>query len=452
MNEATEQPATAMDAAPAPSTKRAMLIVFLVVFIDLLGFGIVLPLIPQVTDGYLAGRSQTEQGIAIGLLFSLFSLMQFVFSPIWGRLSDRIGRRPILMMSLIGSVVFYALFAVGCALPHTWGWWAIGVMLASRIGAGIAGASVSTATAVIADCTTLATRAKGMGLIGAAFGIGFTFGPLIAFGLLTVAPATDTAEGIDQSVTWLPGAAASLFSLVALGLALRLLPETLKKSDRPPEPRSIFDVRRSLEVLRMPAVGPLILTYFLSIIAFANYEATLARFTKDVFGFSQKQNFLVFAGVGLVLVLAQGVFYRRVAGKIAEVKLLLVGLAFMLLGLASLTAVAVFSWQLRMIGVPSTPFEWQFYLASAVAVFGFAFVNPSVSAMISKRADPTRQGEVLGVNQSFTAIARILGPLNGSLVYAVHESYAVPFACAVLLLMLIFALIPTIRRDATSVP
>jgi DHA1 family tetracycline resistance protein-like MFS transporter len=435
----------------AGSTKSAMSIVFLVVFIDLLGFGIVLPLVPLVTDGYLASRPQIEKDISIALLFSLFSLMQFIFSPFWGRLSDRIGRRPILLVSLSGSVVFYAMFAVACFLPLDAGYWAVGLMLLSRIGAGIAGASVSTASAVIADSTTKENRAKGMGLIGVAFGIGFTFGPLIAFAVLTLFPSQSVNEaiGLDPAYAWVPGATASVLSLMALIVALLKLPETRKPDSTPHGPRSFMSFGRSLSVLKIPAIGPLILVYFLAIFAFANYEATLSRFTKDVFGFDVKQNFLVFAGVGVVLMIAQGGFYRRFAGKVPELRLMLIGLICMLAGLASLLAFAFFAYQLKEANAGAAPagLQWLFYLFSAVAVFGFAFVNPSISAMISKRASASQQGEVLGVNQSSTAIARILGPAVGSLVYGVHPSHAVPFAAAVGLLLLVLFLVPVIRRD-----
>lgn len=287
-----------------------------------------------------------------------------------------------------------------------------------------------------------------MGLIGAAFGIGFTFGPLIAFAVLSLFPyeAVNRDIGIDPAFAWVPGATASALSLVALALAWFLLPETLKPGTEPHAPRRLFSLQRSIEVLKMPSVGPLVLTYFLAIFAFANFEGTLSRFTKDVFGFDVKQNFLVFAGVGLVLVIAQGGFYRRFAGKLSEVRLMTVGLALMMVGLGALAAVAYFSFQLRELGTAQSVFQWQFYAAAAVAVFGFAFVNPSIAALISKRADPTRQGEVLGVNQSFTAIARILGPLVGNLVYGVHISRAVPFAVAVVLLVFVLFLIPVIRR------
>jgi len=443
---------TSAEAAPK-SNRSALLVVFLVVFIDLLGFGIVLPLVPLVSDGYLVDYSQGQKDLAIGLLFSLFSLMQFVFSPVWGRLSDRIGRRPILLMSLGGSVVFYALFAVACAIPTDMGLLAVGLMLLSRIGAGIAGASVSTASAVIADSTTPENRAKGMGLIGAAFGIGFTFGPLLAFAVLSLFPdpASGEAEriGIDPKYAWIPAATASCLSLLSLLLAVLRMPETLKPGTTPHADRRGFSLTRSADVLKMPSVGPLILMYFLAIFAFANFEATLSRFTKDVFGFNVKQNFLVFAGVGCVLMVAQGGFYRRFAGKMNELSLLRAGLVMMFLGLGGMGTVAYLAWQVKETGGTTSPFQWQLYLAAGVAVFGFAFVNPSVAGLVSRRADPTRQGEVLGVNQSFTAIGRILGPLLGNLVYGIHPSHALPFAAAVGVLLIVVLLLPVAGREPT---
>ena len=421
---------------PAPPTsiegtksKSALLIVFLVVFIDLLGFGIVLPLMPRYANEYLGGTSDLAKGAIIGALYSSFSLMQFLFSPIWGRISDRIGRRPILLMGLAGSVVFYALFAFACTIPAADAALAIGLLMASRIGAGIAGASVSTASAVIADSTTPEKRSKGMALIGAAFGIGFTFGPLIAyFGL----------EVFGEAEHWAPGALASGLSFVALLLAYFLLPETLKPSAAPvASHRGAFSLGRSLDVLKMPAVGPLILIYFLAIFAFANFEATLALFTKEAFGFDDRDNFLVFAGVGFVLVVAQGGFYRRMAGKISDVNLMKAGLGMMFVGLGALGAVAYAVFRVK--GSPETVagFRVLFYIASAVAVFGFAFLNPSVAALVSRRADPNRQGEILGVNQSFASLGRILGPFLGSVVFWWHDSHTLPFALAGAVLVIV---------------
>ena len=177
----------------------------------------------------------------------------------------------------------------------------------------------------------------------------------------------------------------------------------------------------------MPAVGPLVLIYFLAIFAFANFEATLSLFTKDVFGMGDEDNFLVFADVGFVLMVAQGGIYRRLADAAAEAGCWWLGVGLMLAGLGGLAAVALRRAQLA---AGRSRAGAALLLAAAVAVFGFAFVNPSVTALVSKRADPARQGEVLGVNQSFAALGRILGPFVGSTVYFWHDSRVLPYAVA----------------------
>ncbi|MFN5757282.1 MAG: MFS transporter, partial [Planctomycetia bacterium] len=306
-------PAPSSDDSPnAVTTPRgALAVVFLTVFIDLLGFGIVLPAMPRQAEPYLSalGFSPLGVGAMIGVLFSVFSLMQFLFSPIWGRVSDRIGRRPMLILSLLGSVVFYAVYGLAVTFPVEQAATAIGLMLFSRIGAGIAGASVGTAAAVIADCTTPERRARGMALIGIAFGAGFTLGPLIAyFGL-----------AIFRQQPWGVGALASLLSFAALLIAIFVFKETRRPGNA--TAKEFPSVSRTAAVLGMPAVGALVLIYFLSIFAFANFEATLARLTKEAFGMTDDDNFLVFAFIGVVLMLAGG-FYRPLAKRLPESRLL----------------------------------------------------------------------------------------------------------------------------------
>ncbi len=422
---------------PAPAPKKAMFVVFLVVFIDLLGFGIVLPVMPRQAEPYLGATgldlSPAAKGVAIGVLFSVFSLMQFVFSPVWGRVSDRIGRRPVLLISLLGSVVFYALYGFAVTLPPASAALAIGLMLAARVGAGIAGASVGTAAAVIADCTTPERRAKGMALIGIAFGLGFTFGPLIAyFGL----------AAFDQE-PWGVGALASGLSLVALLLAATIFKETRDPANK--AGKEFFSLSRTAEVLRTPTVGALVLIYFLAICAFANLEATLALLTEAAFGMNVEDNFLVFAFVGGVLTFAGGL-YRPLAKRGAERRLLGVGLVLMIAGLAGLGAVAWAATQTD----PTAGLKPMFYAAVSVAVVGFAFVNPSVSALVSKRADPARQGEVLGVNQAFASLGRIIGPFLGSVLFQADPTRVAPYAAAVVLLVLVAGLLPRVRDGSRN--
>jgi DHA1 family tetracycline resistance protein-like MFS transporter len=421
-------------ADPSPAPKGALLTVFLVVFIDLLGFGIVLPLMPRYADDYLAGYSDDAKGAVIGILYSSFSLMQFLFSPVWGRISDRVGRRPVLLVSLGGSVVFYALFGVAASLAPEQSTLALVLLLISRVGAGVAGASVSTAAAVIADSTPPETRAKGMALIGAAFGIGFTFGPLIAY----------LGLSLFQQERWGPGAIASLLSAAALVIAYAKMPET-RRAGGSLQAKELFNLRRTIEVLKSPALGPLILVYFLAIFAFANFEGTLSLFTDKVFGMDNRSNFLLFAYVGFVLMVAQGGVYRRLAGTMTEFRLMTAGVAMMFLGLGGVGALGL------AVHYTTSPdnrdlAKGAFYLAIAVAVFGFAFVNPSVSSLVSKRADPARQGEVQGVSQSFASLGRILGPFLGSVLFWEHASRVWPYAAAAGTLVVVALLLPSIRR------
>lgn len=424
---------------PAPATggppRAALFIVFVVVFIDLLGFGIVLPVMPRLAEEYLTGLTPEGRGAVIGVLFSVFSLMQFVFSPMWGRVSDRIGRRPVLLISLVGSVVFYGLFGVAVSLPAESATLALTLMFVARVGAGVAGASVGTAAAVIADCTPPERRAKGMALIGIAFGLGFTFGPLIAyFGL----------ELFEQA-RWGVGALASILSAVALGLAVFLFPETLRPGG-PPARKELFSISQTAEVLKMPAVGPLVLIYFLAIFAFANFEATLALFTEAAFRMGNRDNFLLFATVGAVLMFAGGV-YRSLATRRSATRLMGIGVGFMFAGLGGLGAVAYAAYMMGASADAVVGLKRYFYLAMGVAVTGFAFVNPSVSALVSRRADPHRQGEVIGVNQAGASLGRILGPFVGVVVFEAHPSHTLPYAAACGLLVLVMLLLPVAARN-----
>ena len=433
---------------PEPPPRGALLVVFLTVFIDLLGFGIVLPVLPRQAEPYLdaLGMPPLEGGAGgavIGVLFAVFSLMQFIFSPIWGRLSDRVGRRPILLISLTWSVIFYALYGYAVGAPvdpapsRTAAITALGLILLARVGAGIAGASVGTAAAVIADCTTPENRARGMALIGIAFGGGFTLGPLIAYFGLAV---------FDQA-RWGVGAIASLLSFVALLIAIFVFRETRRPGAG--ATKEFPSVSRSLAVLKMPGVGGLVLIYFLSIFAMASFESTLALLTKAAFGMGDDANFLVFAAIGFTLMLAGG-GYRPLAKRLPERQLLVIGVVLLLLGMVAVGGVA---W--RVMGAGSiagegSPWRWMFYAAAALAVCGFAFVNPSVSALISRRADAYRQGEVLGVNQSFASLARILGPIAGLSLFSLHPSHALPYAAAVVVLAAVAALLPGITREPAA--
>jgi MFS family permease len=454
MNQEISVPSSAVATSPTQSPRKAMFIVFLVVFIDLLGFGIVLPLLPQYATKLLAPifpDSPQSVGGVLAVLMASFSLMQFIFAPIWGRISDRIGRRPILLIGLAGSVVFYGLFAyasyVGFAGQPVLAIWLI---LVARIGAGISGATIATAQAVIADSTTPENRSRGMALIGAAFGIGFTFGPLLCYASLLVKSKAA------------PGAAAAILSLIALLLALRLLPETLR-GGAPEGRRHWIKFGVLFRVLHMPAIGALVGTFFLATVAFGCLESTLAlvnQFLLTGGGTVQKitemsdedlervfrESSLIFAFVGFTLMLVQGLFYRRLVHRVGELRFMRIGTFLMVVGLAGVitTMVAVANGWLSQPG-ETIPIALAIL---AVLVTGFALMTPSVTALISKRADPAQQGEILGANQSASALARILGPAIGSALFFVDKAHILPYALGAGLMAIVFVITLRLRQDA----
>ncbi|MFO0845646.1 MAG: MFS transporter [Gemmataceae bacterium] len=428
------------DATP-PANRSALGIVFLVVVIDLLGFGIVLPLLPLFATTYvetvLPGQGQSGAGGAIvGLLMASFSAMQFVFAPVWGRVSDRVGRRPILLLGLAGSVVFYTLFGYASDLPAAEAAeakLALALLFVARIGAGIAGATIATPQAVIADCTPPERRKQGMALIGFAFGIGFTFGPLVGFAALYFFPAHKGAIGV----------LAALLSLVALVLCLALMPETRNFTAAPSLERKWLNLGATRAALTNPAIGPVVLTFFLASLGFASFEVTLSLLNRDALGLQADYNFLVFTYVGFVLGLTQGFLYKRVARTLDEPSLMAIGITLMGLGVLALGGVT-WAAERQMAGFPVL---LAMQLSSlTIAVVGFAFLTPSAQALISRRSDPSRQGEVLGVNQSASALARILGPIFGLTLYSAHPTHLLPYVAGAALVLLMLPLIPRIRR------
>lgn len=399
--------------------KAVLGVIFLTVFIDLIGFGIIIPLSP-----YLARRFEATP-LQVGMLMAVYSLMQFIFSPVWGRISDRMGRRPILLMSLLGSTLSYLGFAFATTLA--------GLFLA-RIFAGIFGASISTAMAYIADVTPQKERSKGMGLIGAAFGMGFIFGPFIG----------GIAGGYGQRWGEGPPFGMSFSALVAAGicflnflLALRILKESL-----PAEKRGQAKARDSRLVLltkylRQPVVGPLIGVVFLSIFAMALMESTLFLYVQDKFGWGVELASYGFAFVGVMIAFTQGYLIRKLMPKWGERKTLMVGLVLSSLGM---TGIALSS---------SIPF---LALANVLLALGVGMTNPSVIGSISLKADETEQGMVMGVSQSVSALGRIVGPVMGGWVYGglrIESPYLIAgslMAFCVLIVLAVYAQIPQIGK------
>lgn len=385
-------------------SKRPLLIIFVTVFIDLLGFGIVLPLLPRYAD-----RLQADD-LTIGLLLASFSAMQFIFTPLWGRVSDRVGRRPIIMLGLGGSVAFYALFGYGSAVGS------LTILFISRIGAGIAGATIATAQAYIADSTPPEKRTSGLALIGMAFGIGFVFGPLLGLAALEI-PASEA-----NVLNPYPGYLAAGLSFLALLMAIFQLPESLKPGVRA-NSKEWLNLGQFRQAMALPTIIPLILIGFVAVFAFAEFESTLSRFSKDVFDMGDRKNFWLFAFAGFSLMIAQGFVVRRLNRVITDEKMAFLG-ATLLLGsmIVLIVDLQIASRTLLLIVLP-------------VLVTGFALLSTSVQSLISRRTPADEQGGVLGANQAGSSMARILGPALANIFYG--YSFIAPFLLATGLLVVV---------------
>jgi DHA1 family tetracycline resistance protein-like MFS transporter len=399
----------------ARSHKAGLLIIFVTVFIDLLGFGIVLPLLPRYGKHFEAG------GWTLGLLMASFSAMQFIFAPIWGRVSDRVGRRPILILGLAGSTLFYALFGFATSLGNEGMFLGLGALtwlFITRIGAGIAGATIPTAQAYIADVTGPKDRAKGMALIGAAFGIGFTFGPLLG--------AAFVSAEVNAAPSPAPGYVASVLSGIALLSAIFVLPESLNK-ESVPVGRRWFDAASFRYALSRPSVGLILATMFISTFAFAQFETTLSLLTEHL-GLAERSNFYVFAYIGLILTISQGFLVRRLVPKIGEYRMCLLGAALMVAGLV-LIGVSGQQSQLTML-----------YCVLPISVVGFSAMTPSLQSLLSLRTDASQQGGILGFGQSMSAMARILGPIVGIKLFDIDLGFPYWFAAGVMAVALLMVL------------
>ncbi|QDU79055.1 Tetracycline resistance protein, class B [Polystyrenella longa] len=390
----------------ARTGKASLMVIFVTVFIDLLGFGIIMPLLPRYGKHFIVDDAS---GFKLGLLMASFSAMQFLFAPIWGRVSDRVGRRPILMLGLAGSTISYALFGLATGWdPDTvvLGLSPLAWLFATRIGAGIAGATIPTAQAYIADVTDIKNRGKGMAMIGAAFGIGFTFGPLIG--------AFSVGDNPEAPPSSMPGYVASAMSGLALLFAFFKLPESLNPDSNAVH-RGWLNVSALIPAITRPSIGPILLTIFLSTVAFAQLESTLALLTEH-FGLSQQDNFYVFAYIGVLLMLSQGLLIRRLLPRVGEKRMAIAGVFMMVAGLLAIGWIAE--------GGTLT----QMYLILPLSVIGFSALNPSIQSLLSLRSAESDQGGILGIGQSMSSIARILGPIIGIVLFESEVTF--PYWCS----------------------
>jgi MFS family permease len=356
-----------------------LLVIFLTVFIDLIGFGICLPLLPKYAERYGA------QGWQIGAAMGVYSLMQLVFAPWWGQLSDRIGRRPVLLVSNFGSIIAYGLFGLSASYVGDTGFW---ILVGSRIFAGICGANLSVASAFIADVTTPEKRSKGMGLIGMAFGLGFILGPVLG------------SQAFKHFGLAGPGAVAAGICALNFLLGCFILPETRKKDAVPAirRPR-LAQIRH---VLGMKEVGFLIGIYFLGTFAFTAFESTLPLLLDTKLHFDEEHVGYVFAFCGIMAALVQGGGIGRLVKSFGERRL--IG--------ASLIVVAV-----SLVLMPLANSLTTMLAALAVFAIGSGINRAPTMGLISQLSPADEQGTTLGIAQSAGTLARVLGPTVATTLY-----------------------------------
>jgi len=374
--------------------KPALSLIFLTVFIDLLGFGILIPILPT-----FATKVLHVDELAIGIAIAIYSLVQFFFNPIFGELSDKHGRKPMIVISLFINAIGYVIFAFTSSFL---------LLIISRIVAGIGGSSIGVAQAYIADITTKENRSKGMGLIGAAFGLGFVFGPLIG-GLLSK---------YGYMVT---GFASGGFSILAFVLTLLLLPESLKQKNKQIRKRKLFDVNSFKKVFSKPSLAILVVLFFILTFSVANIYGTFALLGYKVYGFTDLQNGYMYGIIGLMSAIVQGGLLNYISKYVNDKKLIIFGSLFMIVGLGLMPYGGSFFWLAIIVTVLS---------------FGTGTLQPTLLSMISKVTSESEQGVTLGINQSLSAFARMLGPLWGGFAFE-FLGYQFPFLTGALFTLLI---------------
>jgi multidrug resistance protein len=377
--------------------RPSVLVIFLTVFIDLIGFGIIVPLIPSYSEHFGA------RGIVIGIIFASFSAMQFIFSPIWGKLSDRYGRRPILLISTAGAAASYVLFARSSGLEnHTAALW---LMVVSRMFAGICGGNITVAQAYIADITPPAERSKKMGLIGMAFGLGFILGPFI--GGVSLRHLGDTGPG------WVAaGLCAANFLLALFILTESHKPDSAQAPGRP-------QLEQWVHTLTRPKVGLLVVVFFLSTFCFSCFESTLpllvgANFHLDFKSDATSASTIAYLFVycGLIGALVQGGAIGRLVKKMGEPRLIALSLVLTAASFAwipFLKGTSQLSWRV-LFQHEGLPWVW-LLLALGLLSVGTSLTRPPLFGLLSNLTPANEQGATIGVAQSAGSLARILGPI-----------------------------------------
>lgn len=385
-------------------------VLFLTVFIDLLGFGIVVPMLAFCAKQYGAS------GAVLGMILGSFSLMQFLFSSIWGRLSDRAGRRPVIMASLLGNVLGFCVFALASNVP---------MLFASRILCGIAAASVSTAQAYIADSTDEANRSAGMALIGMAFGLGIVLGP----------PLGGILSGFFSSPNLLPGAVAACLSAIAFTMAAFALPESNPRRAQAAR-WSLLDHESWLIFFRLRELRLAGASLAALMFTLASLAPILVLVGRDRFTMSAREVGYLFGLMGLVVVALQATVIGWLTRRAGDVGTGISGAAALMLGLLI---------------VPFTHSRGALVVAVCLMGAGQALCNPALSAYISKISPPTQRGAILGVSTSLNALARVFGPAAAGLAYdALRAPGALLSQAAVVTLGIVLSLRLTLHRGRAA--
>jgi len=378
--------------------RSSLSLIFLTVFIDLLGFGILIPILPTFSTIELSLNE-----FSIGLVLAIYSLTQFIFGPILGNLSDRVGRRPLIIGCLFLNAIGYVIFAFTNSFM---------LLLISRVVAGVGGSSVAVAQAYIADITTKEDRSKGMGLIGAAFGLGFVFGPLFG-GFLSK---------YGYQVT---GFASASFSFIAFLFTIFFLPESLKKVTdiSTKKVRKLIDIPAIKLLFKNKKIAFLIIMFFILVFSVANIYGTFALIGYKVYHFNDMQNGIMYGIIGLVSAMVQGGLLRVLTKYFNDTKIV-IGAAF-----------------LMIVGLTLIPYAGNMtglIFVTIILALGTGSLQPTMLSLISKNTSESDQGFTLGVNQSFSAFARVLGPLWGGFAFE-YIGYQYPFLTGAAFTAIIFA-------------
>ncbi len=385
---------------PAAPPRFALLTIFLIVFVDLLGFGIIIPALP------IYARQFNASPLMVGLIFSIYSACQFIATPILGAWSDRIGRKPVLVLSQFGSAVGYVL--LGLVNQGFWGsgMLALTLLYVSRVIDGVSGGNISTAQAYIADITSAENRAKGMGLLGAAFGLGFTLGPFIGgvFG---------------EARIWLPAYLAAGASLVSCLMTLLLLRES--RVHRPIDAEAWLHPRAFMPVFRDPMLRALLLTSFLCMAAFVMMEASLIMFLLDRFQVTLRKAVWYMGFLGVVIIIVQGGLIHRMNKRFNEWNMAVWGLVLAAAGMLGYVQSDLY------------PVVFLLFVAGFFNAVGRSLWQPTFQSLLSECAPAEKQGLVFGLYWGLSSVARVIGPIVGTAFYWSHRGLG-PFAIAAALL------------------